>query len=74
MVFVTHALDEALRLGDRIAILKDWRIAQVGSPAEVLHSPADAYVRAFVANANRARLLPVTPNPDVAGPAAGTAS
>ena len=74
VVFVTHDLDEALRLGDRIAILKDGRIAQVGSPTEVLHSPADAYVRAFVANANRVRLLPVTPNPDVAGPAAGTAS
>ena len=67
IVFVTHDLDEALRLGDRIAILKDGRIAQVGSPTEVLLNPADAYVRAFVANANRARVLPVAV---VSGPAA----
>ena len=63
IVFVTHDLAEALRLGDRIAILKDGRIAQVGSPTEVLLNPADAYVRAFVANAKRACILPVAAVP-----------
>ena len=63
IVFVTHDLAEALRLGDRIGILKDGRIAQVGSPTEVLLNPADAYVRAFVANAKRACILPVAAVP-----------
>ena len=48
IVFITHDLDEALRLGDRIAMLKDGRIAQVGTPTEILNDPADDYVRAFV--------------------------
>jgi glycine betaine/proline transport system ATP-binding protein len=59
IVFITHDLDEALRLGDRIAILKDGRLSQVGTPAEILLSPADAYVRAFVKDVNRARVLTV---------------
>ena len=48
IVFITHDLDEALRLGDRIAILTDGRLSQIGTPAEILLNPADAYVRAFV--------------------------
>lgn len=59
IVFITHDLDEALRLGDRIAILKDGRLSQVGTPAEILLNPADAYVRAFVKDVNRARVLTV---------------
>lgn len=59
IVFITHDLDEALRLGDRIAILKDGRLSQVGAPAEILLNPADAYVRAFVKDVNRARVLTV---------------
>ena len=59
IVFITHDLDEALRLGDRIAILKDGRISQIGTPAEILLNPADAYVRAFVKDVNRARVLTV---------------
>jgi len=59
IVFITHDLDEALRLGDRIAILKDGRLVQVGTPAEILLNPADAYVRAFVKDVNRARVLTV---------------
>ena len=48
VVFVTHDLDEALRLGHRIAILKDGQVVQVGAPAEILQRPADDYVRRFV--------------------------
>jgi glycine betaine/proline transport system ATP-binding protein len=59
IVFITHDLDEALRLGDHIAILKDGVISQVGTPAEILLEPADAYVRAFVKDVNRARVLTV---------------
>lgn len=59
IVFITHDLDEALRLGDHIAILKDGVISQIGTPAEILLEPADAYVRAFVKDVNRARALTV---------------
>ncbi len=59
IVFITHDLDEALRLGDRIAILKDGVLSQIGTPAEILLHPADAYVRAFVKDVNRARVLTV---------------
>ena len=59
IVFITHDLDEALKLGDRIAILKDGEVAQVGRPADILLRPADAYVRAFVRDVNRARALTV---------------
>jgi glycine betaine/proline transport system ATP-binding protein len=59
IVFITHDLDEALRLGDRIAILKDGRLVQAGTPAEILLNPADSYVRAFVKDVNRARVLTV---------------
>ena len=55
IVFITHDLDEALRLGDRIAMLKDGRLAQVGTPADILERPADDYVRAFVDIVNRRR-------------------
>ena len=48
MVFITHDLSEALRLGDRIAIMRDGRFVQVGTPAEVVLEPADEYVRNFV--------------------------
>ena len=56
IVFITHDLEEALRLGDRIAILKDGRIAQVGTPADILERPADDYVRSFVRVVTRRRL------------------
>ena len=57
IVFITHDLDEALRLGDRIAILKDGRVVQVGTPVEIITRPADAYVQEFVRDVNRARVL-----------------
>ena len=44
MLFITHDLVEALRLGDRIAIMRDGRFVQVGTPAEVVGAPADDYV------------------------------
>jgi glycine betaine/proline transport system ATP-binding protein len=47
IVFVTHDLSEAVKLGTRIAILKDGKVVQVGTPDEILMSPADDYVRAF---------------------------
>jgi len=47
IVFISHDLDEALRIGDRIAIMEGGRVVQVGSPEEILQSPADDYVRAF---------------------------
>ncbi|HZW99349.1 MAG TPA: glycine betaine/L-proline ABC transporter ATP-binding protein [Trueperaceae bacterium] len=57
IVFVTHDLDEALRLGDRIAIMKDARVVQVGTPEEVITEPADDYVAAFVEGVDRSDVL-----------------
>jgi glycine betaine/proline transport system ATP-binding protein len=57
IVFITHDLDEALRLGDRIAILKDGLVIQVGTPEDILLDPADDYVRDFTQDVNRARVL-----------------
>lgn len=59
IIFITHDLDEALRLGDRIAILKDGALVQEGPPAEILLEPATDYVEAFVRDVNRARALTV---------------
>lgn len=47
IIFISHDLDEALRIGDRIAIMEGGRIVQVGTPEEILQNPADDYVRAF---------------------------
>jgi glycine betaine/proline transport system ATP-binding protein len=47
IVFISHDLDEALRIGDRIAIMEGGRVIQVGTPEEILQNPADDYVRAF---------------------------
>ena len=59
IIFITHDLDEALRLGDRIAILKDGLLVQQGEPEDILLHPADDYVEAFVKDVNRARALTV---------------
>ena len=59
IIFITHDLDEALRLGDQIAILKDGELVQVGEPSEILLNPATDYVEAFVKDVNRARALTV---------------
>jgi len=47
IIFISHDLDEALRIGDRIAIMEGGRVVQVGTPEEILQNPADDYVRAF---------------------------
>ena len=59
IIFITHDLDEALRLGDQIAILKDGELVQQGAPEEILLHPATDYVEAFVKDVNRARALTV---------------
>ena len=59
MVFITHDLVEALRLGDRIAIMRDGRFVQVGTPADVVGDPADDDVRAFVRDVARSQVIPV---------------
>jgi glycine betaine/proline transport system ATP-binding protein len=57
IVFVTHDLDEALKIGNRIALMKDGRIIQVGTPEEILTAPADEYVARFVAGVDMTRVL-----------------
>jgi glycine betaine/proline transport system ATP-binding protein len=57
ILFVTHDLHEALKLGNRIAIMKDGEIIQVGAPEEVITSPSDSYVRQFVQDASPAKVL-----------------
>jgi len=59
MVFITHDLSEALRLGDRIAIMRDGRFVQVGTPAEVVGAPADDYVANFVRDVPRSHVVSV---------------
>lgn len=59
IIFITHDLDEALAIGDRIAILDDGVVVQVGKPEEIILNPKDDYVRRFVQNVNRARALRV---------------
>ena len=57
VVFITHDLDEALKIGDRIAILKDGIMDQEGIPAEILLNPKTNYVKDFVEDVNRARVI-----------------
>jgi glycine betaine/proline transport system ATP-binding protein len=57
MVFITHDLHEALRLGDRVMIMKAGRVVQIGTPAEVVGAPADDYVRAFTRDVPKASVL-----------------
>ena len=57
IVFITHDLNEAMRLGDRILLLKDGRSVQLGTGAQILSAPADAYVADFVSDVDRSRVL-----------------
>ena len=59
VVFITHDLDEALRLGDRIAILRDGEVIQQGSGQEIVLTPADGYISDFVKEVNRGRVIMV---------------
>ncbi|MEG0889579.1 MULTISPECIES: quaternary amine ABC transporter ATP-binding protein [Bacteroides] len=57
IVFITHDLNEAIKLGDRIAIMKDGEIVQIGSSEEILTEPANAYVERFVENVDRSKII-----------------
>jgi len=57
IIFVTHDLDEALKLGDRIALMRDGEIVQVGTPEEILTNPENAYVERFVAGVDMTKVL-----------------
>ena len=72
IVFITHDLDEALRLGDSIAILRDGAVVQQGNPQEIILHPADDYIFDFVKDINRSRVIEsksvMTPGVSVDGP------
>ena len=72
IVFITHDLDEALRMGNSIVILRDGAVIQQGNPQEIILHPADDYIFDFVKDINRARVIEVksvmTPNVSVSGP------
>ncbi|GAA3865608.1 glycine betaine/L-proline ABC transporter ATP-binding protein [Celeribacter arenosi] len=57
VIFITHDLDEALRIGDRIAILRDGEIIQSGDPQAILMKPADDYITDFIKDVNRAKVV-----------------
>jgi glycine betaine/proline transport system ATP-binding protein len=56
-VFITHDLDEAMRVGKNIAIMRDGRIVQVGTPAQIITNPADQYVADFVAGVSELKVV-----------------
>ena len=72
IVFITHDLDEALRLGDRIAILRDGEVVQQGTGQQIVLQPADDYIASFVRDVNRGRVIRcrtlMRPGPPVDGP------
>ncbi len=57
IIFITHDLNEALRIGDKIALMKDGSIVQIGSPEEILTNPANDYVEKFVEDVDRSKVL-----------------
>lgn len=57
IIFITHDLDEALRIGDRIALMKDGSIVQVGTPEEILMNPSNDYVERFVEDVDLSKVL-----------------
>ncbi|MGU9963915.1 MAG: quaternary amine ABC transporter ATP-binding protein [Candidatus Halichondribacter symbioticus] len=59
IIFITHDLDEALRIGDKIAILRDGAMVQSGNPQQIVLNPADDYVSDFIKDINRGRVLHV---------------
>jgi glycine betaine/proline transport system ATP-binding protein len=56
-IFITHDLDEAIKLGDNIAIMKDGRIVQIGTPEDIVTNPTEPYVADFVAGISRLKLV-----------------
>ena len=67
IIFITHDLDEALRLGDRIAILRDGRMVQEGTSQDIVLRPADDYVESFVREVNRGKVVQCGPLADASG-------
>ncbi|MGB0661251.1 MAG: quaternary amine ABC transporter ATP-binding protein [Mangrovicoccus sp.] len=59
IIFITHDLDEALRIGDKIAILRDGEIIQAGDPREIIMTPGDDYITDFIKDVNRAKVVRV---------------
>jgi glycine betaine/proline transport system ATP-binding protein len=57
IIFITHDLDEALRIGDRIALMKDGSIIQIGSPEEIMINPANEYVERFIEDVDLSKVL-----------------
>ena len=57
MVFITHDLQEAVKLGDRILIMRDGEVVQMGTPPEIVANPADEYIRDFVSDVPKAHVL-----------------
>ncbi|MGJ3248507.1 MAG: quaternary amine ABC transporter ATP-binding protein [Elainellaceae cyanobacterium] len=57
IVFISHDIQEALKIGDRVAIMKDGYVVQIGTPEELITHPADDYIRAFTQDVNRAQVL-----------------
>ncbi len=76
IIFITHDLNEALRIGDRIALMKDGQIIQIGTGEDILTNPANDYVRSFVEDVDRSRVLtaenimvrPISINIELDGP------
>jgi glycine betaine/proline transport system ATP-binding protein len=72
IVFITHDLDEALRLGDQVAILRDGEVVQQGTAQQIVLKPADDYISSFVRDVNRGRVIRcktlMQPGPAVDGP------
>src|SRR3546814_12054367 len=56
ILFITHDLNEAMRLGDRIAMMRDGRIVQIGTAEQILHDPANDYVAQFIQDVDRTRV------------------
>mgnify|MGYP000912402528 CR=1 FL=1 len=57
IIFITHDINEAFRLGDRVAVMKDGEIVQVGTPEEILNNPSDAYIEDFVKSIDRTKVI-----------------
>jgi len=59
IVFITHDVNEAFKLGDRVAVMKDGRVVQIGYPEDILNNPSNAYIEDFVRDIDRAKVLKV---------------
>ncbi|WP_019241660.1 MULTISPECIES: quaternary amine ABC transporter ATP-binding protein [Bacillus] len=76
IIFITHDLNEALRIGDRIALMKDGKIVQIGTGEEILTNPANDYVKSFIEDVDRSKVLtvenamvrPISVNVELDGP------